>query len=122
MYIKNKIFQGILALSRRIPFSFEKYERIKDMLLISTHIYLFMDYYSLLFSIICLKILIDDNSGGISMEKKILKRIEALRKRLNKLGLTHNLIDDEVVEVSQQLDRLLNEYQRINTYHQLSFW
>ena len=56
------------------------------------------------------------------MEKKILKRIEALRKRLNQLGLTHSLIDDEVVEVSQQLDRLLNEYQRVTAYRQLSFW
>lgn len=56
------------------------------------------------------------------MDKKLLKRIEALRKRLNKLGLNHNLIDDEVVAVSQQLDQLLNEYQRIISYHQLSFW
>ncbi|MEA4900241.1 aspartyl-phosphate phosphatase Spo0E family protein [Desulfitobacterium sp.] len=56
------------------------------------------------------------------MEKKLLKRIEALRKKLNKLGLTHNLVDDEVVEVSQQLDQLLNQYQRVTTYKQLSFW
>ncbi|WP_434510869.1 aspartyl-phosphate phosphatase Spo0E family protein [Desulfitobacterium sp. AusDCA] len=56
------------------------------------------------------------------MEKKLLKRIEALRKKLNKLGLTHNLVDDEVVTVSQQLDQLLNEYQRITYYRQLSFW
>jgi hypothetical protein len=74
------------------------------------------------FSFLCLKISIDDTSGGIRMEKKLLKRIEALRKRLNKLGLTHNLVDEEVVEVSQQLDRLLNEYQKIVTYRQLSFW
>ncbi|GAB6154038.1 aspartyl-phosphate phosphatase Spo0E family protein [Desulfosporosinus burensis] len=56
------------------------------------------------------------------MEKKLLKRIEELRKRLNKFALTRNLIDHEVVEVSQQLDRLLNQYQRISTYQQLSFW
>lgn len=56
------------------------------------------------------------------MEKKLLKRIEVLRKRLNKFAQTRNLIDCEVVEVSQQLDQLLNQYQRISTYKQLSFW
>lgn len=56
------------------------------------------------------------------MEKKLLKRIEVLRRKLNKFALTHNLIDREVVEVSQQLDHLLNQYQRINTYKQLSLW
>jgi phage-related holin len=56
------------------------------------------------------------------MEKKLLKRIEGLRERLNKFGLTRNLIDSEVVEVSQQLDRLLNQYQRLTSYQQLSFW
>lgn len=56
------------------------------------------------------------------MEKKLLKRIEVLRKKLNKFAQTHNLVDSEVVEVSQQLDRLLNQYQRISTYEQLSFW
>lgn len=70
-----------------------------------------------------IKILLEDvNSGGIHVEKKLLKRIEELRKRLNKFALTRNLIDHEVVEVSQQLDRLLNQYQRISTYQQLSFW
>ncbi|HEY8908710.1 MAG TPA: aspartyl-phosphate phosphatase Spo0E family protein [Desulfosporosinus sp.] len=56
------------------------------------------------------------------MENKLLKRIEGLRKKLNKFGLNRNLVDQEVVEVSQQLDRLLNEYQRSISYHQLSFW
>lgn len=56
------------------------------------------------------------------MEKKLLKRIEALRKKLNKLGLTRNLVDDEVVEVSQQLDKVLNQYQRVTAYQQMSFW
>jgi len=64
----------------------------------------------------------DDISGGIHMENKLLKRIEGLRKKLNKFGLNRNLVDQEVVEVSQQLDRLLNEYQRSISYHQLSFW
>ncbi|MGC7873066.1 aspartyl-phosphate phosphatase Spo0E family protein [Desulfosporosinus sp. FKB] len=56
------------------------------------------------------------------MEKKLLKRIEVLRRRLNKFGLNRELIDSEVVEVSQQLDRLLNQYQRITSMEQLSFW
>ncbi len=56
------------------------------------------------------------------MEKKLLKRIEGLRKKLNKFGLNRNLVDIEVVEVSQQLDRLLNDYQRTITNQQLSFW
>ena len=56
------------------------------------------------------------------MEKKLLKRIEGLRKRLNKFGRTRNLVDSEVVEVSQQLDSLLNEYQRLTSIQQLSFW
>ncbi|TGE33690.1 aspartyl-phosphate phosphatase Spo0E family protein [Desulfosporosinus sp. Sb-LF] len=56
------------------------------------------------------------------MEKKLLKRIEELRKKLNKFGSTHDLVDSEVVKVSQQLDHLLNQYQRISSYQQLSFW
>ncbi len=56
------------------------------------------------------------------MEKKLLKRIESLRKKLNKYGLNSNLVDKEVVEVSQKLDRLLNDYQRAISYQQLSFW
>jgi len=56
------------------------------------------------------------------VEKKLLKRIEVLRKRLNKFAQTRNLVDSEVVEVSQQLDQLLNQYQKINNYKQLSFW
>lgn len=64
----------------------------------------------------------NDFSGGIQVEKKLLKRIEELRKRLNKFGLNKSLIDSEVVEVSQQLDCLLNQYQKISSYKQLSFW
>ncbi|MDP4125982.1 MAG: aspartyl-phosphate phosphatase Spo0E family protein [Bacillota bacterium] len=56
------------------------------------------------------------------MEKKLLKRIEELRKKLNKFALTRNLVDSEVVEVSQQLDCLLNQYQRLVSYQQISFW
>lgn len=58
------------------------------------------------------------------MEKKLLKRIEGLRKKLNKFGLSRNLnlVDEEVVEVSQKLDRLLNDYQKTMAHQQLSFW
>jgi len=56
------------------------------------------------------------------MEKKLLKRIESLRRKLNKFGHTRKLIDSEVVEVSQQLDRLLNQYYKLSSYQQLSFW
>lgn len=56
------------------------------------------------------------------MEKRILKRIEALRKKLNQSGVNNNLLDKEVIELSQQLDLLLNQYYRIMKYEQLSFW
>jgi len=56
------------------------------------------------------------------MEEKLLNRIEGLRKKLNKFGRNRNLIDCEVVEVSQKLDCLLNQYYKINAYQQLSFW
>ena len=56
------------------------------------------------------------------MEDKISKRIEVLRGRLNKYGLNRNLVDPKVVEISQQLDRLLNQYQNASKYQQLSFW
>lgn len=56
------------------------------------------------------------------MEKKLLNRIEDLRKRLNKFAQTRDLIDSEVVEVSQELDSLLNQYQRLVSYQQLSLW
>jgi hypothetical protein len=56
------------------------------------------------------------------VEDKILKRIEVLRGRLNKYGLNRNLVDPKVVEISQQLDRLLNQYQNRARYKQLSFW
>lgn len=82
-----------------------------------------MDNLFLLFHQKSNKILLEnDISGGIRVEKKLLKRIEGLRKKLNKFGHTRNLIDSEVVEVSQQLDSLLNQYYKISTYRQLSFW
>jgi len=56
------------------------------------------------------------------VEDKILKRIEVLRGRLNKFGLNRNLVDPKVVDISQQLDRLLNQYQSTVRYQQLRFW
>jgi len=61
-------------------------------------------------------------SGGFCVEKKLLRRIEGLRKKLNKFSHNSNLVDAQVVEVSQQLDGLLNQYQRMSHYRQLSFW
>lgn len=55
------------------------------------------------------------------MENKLLKRIERLRKKLIKFS-DRNLADPEVVQVSQQLDNLLNQYHRITRYQQLCFW
>jgi len=57
------------------------------------------------------------------VDKKLMKRIEGLRKKLNKFGTTRDLIDCEVVGVSQKLDCLLNQYYyRLGTYEQLSLW
>jgi small nuclear ribonucleoprotein (snRNP)-like protein len=47
------------------------------------------------------------------VEKILLIRIEELRTKLNKFDQTHNLIDSKVIEISQQLDHLLNQYYRI---------
>jgi Spo0E like sporulation regulatory protein. len=82
-----------------------------------------MDFFFLPFQQESNKILLgNDISGGIPVEKKLLNRIEELRKKLNKFALNRDLIDSEVVEVSQQLDSLLNQYQRLVSYKQLSFW
>lgn len=56
------------------------------------------------------------------MEIKLIKRIERLRKKLIRIGMNKNLVDPEVVEISQQLDILLNRYYEIRQYEQLSFW
>ncbi|MDD2234517.1 MAG: aspartyl-phosphate phosphatase Spo0E family protein [Desulfitobacteriaceae bacterium] len=56
------------------------------------------------------------------MEPKLLKKIERLRKKLNKIGKNGNLFDPEVVEVSRQLDILLNKYSELRRNQQLSFW
>lgn len=50
------------------------------------------------------------------MEIKLLSRIEGLREKLNDIGLTRKLIDPEVIQVSQQLDQLLNQYNKMICY------
>jgi len=45
------------------------------------------------------------------MSKEILlNQIEEVRGHLNKFALTKSLVDQEVVRLSQSLDRLLNQY------------
>lgn len=56
------------------------------------------------------------------MEKKILKRIELSRRKLYKFGRSSDLVSHEVVKASQKLDSLLNQYQKLISYKQLSFW
>ena len=41
------------------------------------------------------------------------QQIEKLRKHLNELGKVKSLSDPEVVDTSQKLDDLLNEYERL---------
>lgn len=45
---------------------------------------------------------------------RLLKFIEETRKDLNQLGMCKPLTDPEVVNLSQRLDLLLNEYYRLN--------
>lgn len=45
--------------------------------------------------------------------EEVLKSIEDLRNKLNKLTNGRKLTDQEVVSASQMLDALLNEYQRL---------
>lgn len=50
----------------------------------------------------------------MSNKELLLKKIEEIRALMNKLiEEKDELIDPEIVEVSQQLDRLLNEYNDI---------
>ena len=50
----------------------------------------------------------------LEKEKDILNRIEIVREELNNMvGLNkNNIYDDEIVEMSQYLDKLLVEYMR----------
>lgn len=45
--------------------------------------------------------------------KNLLRDIERLKKELNELGKVKKLTDPEVVQLSQKLDVLLNEYERL---------
>jgi len=47
----------------------------------------------------------------LGVMKKVLKRIEELRQKLNSLG-DGPLTDSEVVEISKALDKVLNQYSR----------
>jgi len=42
----------------------------------------------------------------------LLKEIEQCRKEMIKLSIIHGLTSDVVVQSSQRLDRLINEYQK----------
>lgn len=44
---------------------------------------------------------------------RLLKYIEETRKELNHLGMCKSLTDPEVINLSQRLDLLLNEYHRL---------
>lgn len=46
-------------------------------------------------------------------EKDLLKQIEWLRRKLNDFAISRSLVDQEVVNLSQRLDRLLNQYHGI---------
>jgi len=81
-----------------------------------------MDLISLLFACESIKIFLKAISGGINVEKRLLKKIEVLRRKLYRYATTRSLVDDEVVELSQELDHLLNQYQRLDKYRQISFW
>ncbi|ACL18118.1 Spo0E like sporulation regulatory protein [Desulfitobacterium sp. LBE] len=76
----------------------------------------------MLFACESIKIFLKGISGGINVEKRLLKKIEVLRKKLYRYATTRSLVDARVVELSQELDYLLNQYQRLNKYTQLSFW
>ncbi|MEF2964627.1 aspartyl-phosphate phosphatase Spo0E family protein [Paenibacillus sp. M1] len=43
---------------------------------------------------------------------EIIRKIEELRKELNRLAMYKRLADRELVILSQKLDRLLNEFQK----------
>ncbi|WP_334071294.1 MULTISPECIES: aspartyl-phosphate phosphatase Spo0E family protein [Paenibacillus] len=43
---------------------------------------------------------------------ELIRKIEELRSELNKLAVYKRLADRELVNLSQKLDRLLNEFQK----------
>jgi PII-like signaling protein len=58
--------------------------------------------------------------GVVFMHRDLLiKQIEFSRQQMNELSKQLPLIAQEVVKLSQEIDQLLNEYQRINEKEQL---
>jgi NTP pyrophosphatase (non-canonical NTP hydrolase) len=54
------------------------------------------------------------------MQRELLiQQIECSRRQMNELSKYLPLIAEEVVELSQEIDQLLNQYQRINEKEQL---
>lgn len=51
------------------------------------------------------------------MEQQLLSQIEELRYQLYILSKGKELADPEVVQVSQELDRLLNAFYKENDYY-----
>ena len=45
--------------------------------------------------------------------KKLCKQIENTRKQMTKLSREKSFCDIEMIEISQKLDTLLNEYERL---------
>jgi len=45
--------------------------------------------------------------------KELCKRIETTRKQMTELSREKSFCDIEVIEISQKLDALLNEYERL---------
>jgi regulator of replication initiation timing len=54
--------------------------------------------------------------GGETMEEihTILKQIEELRQKLNRMATEKNILDPEVLRLSQHLDEMINKYQRLS--------
>lgn len=50
---------------------------------------------------------------GLSDLEEVLKSIEELRSKLNKVAEGRKLTDPKVLSASQMLDALLNEYQKL---------
>lgn len=61
------------------------------------------------------EILLDLKGGeGMSELKELVKKIEDMRNYLNDLLIEKgNLLDEEVILVSQALDKILNDYNEI---------
>ncbi|MHB8124566.1 MAG: aspartyl-phosphate phosphatase Spo0E family protein [Desulfitobacteriaceae bacterium] len=51
------------------------------------------------------------------MEEILLQRIEELRTRLHNFAHTESLVAPEIVELSQRLDSLLNQYHQCIIQH-----